>query len=152
MDRVLVVDDNEKNLYLLETLLHAHGFGTRTAFNGEQGLAMAREDPPILILKMKLLPWPGGRIFSFSNPLNHKAPIHLLLSDIVMPGIKGPQVYEKISQYHPDIKVLYMSGYSENSIFRYGINTDHADFIQKPLTVKSLLAKVASMLNKSLER
>lgn len=122
-------------------------------------ILVVEDDPAVRKIACSIL---GGRCYEIldsGNPeeavdiaRNHKAPIHLLLSDIVMPGMKGPQVYEKISQYHPDIKVLYMSGYSENSIFRYGIDTDHTDFIQKPLTVKSLLAKVASMLNNSLER
>ena len=121
-------------------------------------ILVVEDDPAVRKIACSIL---GGRCYDIldsGNPeeavdiaRNHKAPIHLLLSDIVMPGMKGPQVYEKISQYHPDIKVLYMSGYSENSIFRYGIDNDHADFIQKPLTVKSLLAKVAGMLDKSLK-
>jgi two-component system, cell cycle sensor histidine kinase and response regulator CckA len=117
-------------------------------------ILVVEDDPAVRKIACSILGGKGYKVLDSGVPekavdiaRNHKAPIHLLVSDIVMPGMKGPQVYEKISKYHPDIKVLYMSGYSESSILHYGIDADNAEFIQKPLTVKSLLVKVANMLN-----
>jgi PAS domain S-box-containing protein len=75
------------------------------------------------------------------------APIHLLLTDIVMPGMNGPEVHHQIANLHPRIKVLYMSGYTADMIARQGILNEGVQFIQKPFTVNLLLEKVAQVLS-----
>lgn len=72
--------------------------------------------------------------------------IHLLLTDIIMPDIKGPEVYRLISDIHPETKVLYMSGYPNAFISSQGIMLEDVQFLQKPLTVNSLLKKIAETL------
>jgi DNA-binding NtrC family response regulator len=72
--------------------------------------------------------------------------IDLLISDVVMSGIRGTQVAQKLSQIFPCIKVLYMSGYTENAMFHQNLLKAGVAFIQKPFTLESLEDKVAQML------
>ena len=73
-------------------------------------------------------------------------PIHMVLSDVVMPGMKGPEVFAIIRKHHPWAKVLYMSGYTNNVIVRQGVLKENIAFIQKPFSVQALLEKVHQIL------
>ncbi|MBN1569707.1 MAG: response regulator [Acidobacteria bacterium] len=75
---------------------------------------------------------------------NH--PIHLVLTDVVMPEMKGPEVFAKVAASHPEAKVLYMSGYTDDIIARQGVLKKGIQFIQKPFTVEGLLEKVEQAL------
>jgi PAS domain S-box-containing protein len=77
----------------------------------------------------------------------YRSPIHLVLTDVVMPKMKGPEVFSKITAYHPETKVLFMSGYSDDIIARQGVLQKGIHFIQKPFTVEALLDKVDQVLN-----
>lgn len=77
---------------------------------------------------------------------NQTEPIHLLLTDVVMPGIKGPDVYSQIAASHPEIKVLYMSGYSENVLDSRHTDRKNAGFIQKPFSIQELRREVDELL------
>jgi DNA-binding NtrC family response regulator len=76
-----------------------------------------------------------------------KTPIHLVLTDVVMPRMKGPEVFAKIAEHHPEAKVLYMSGYTDDIITRQGILPKGIQFIQKPFAVADLLEKIEQILN-----
>ncbi|MBS3731338.1 MAG: response regulator [Desulfobacterales bacterium] len=77
---------------------------------------------------------------------NQTEPIHLLLTDVVMPEIKGPDVYNQIAAAHPEIKVLYMSGYSENVLDSRHVARKNAGFIQKPFSLQELRREVDELL------
>ena len=77
----------------------------------------------------------------------HESPIHLVLTDVVMPEMKGPEVFDKIRQHHPEARVLYMSGYADNMIARHGVLNQGIQFVQKPFTVKGLLEKCHQALH-----
>ncbi len=79
---------------------------------------------------------------------SHGAPIDLVLTDVVMPGMNGPEVFARISAHHPEARVLYMSGYSDNVIARQGVLEEDIDFIEKPFTVNGLLEKVVEVLSR----
>ena len=76
----------------------------------------------------------------------HVGPIHLLLTDVVMPGINGRELAQRISELRPEIKVLYMSGYTENAIGHNGTLDAGITLLQKPFTLPALKAKVREML------
>jgi two-component system cell cycle sensor histidine kinase/response regulator CckA len=79
----------------------------------------------------------------------HAGPIHLLLTDVVMPQMSGPEVAEKLATVRPDVKVLYMSGYPDHPAFsKGGIDTEHS-FLQKPFTPSTLAQKVREVLDGS---
>ena len=76
---------------------------------------------------------------------NHDGPIHLLLTDVVMPQMSGPMVAERVVALRPDIKVLYMSGYTDDAIV-HGVLTQEMPFIQKPFSPVSLRKKIREVL------
>jgi signal transduction histidine kinase len=77
----------------------------------------------------------------------HDGPIHLLLTDVVMPGINGKELYERLSVTHSDLKVLFMSGYTDPVITMHGIREEGKEFIQKPFTPQALSKKVREVLD-----
>ena len=72
--------------------------------------------------------------------------VDLLLTDVVMPEMNGPELHRKLLKLHPRLKVLYMSGYTNNAIVHHGVLDESVDFIQKPFTFQELAKKVQSNL------
>jgi len=77
----------------------------------------------------------------------HTEPIHLLLTDVIMPGMNGRELAQRVLAARPDIKVLYMSGYTENAIGQNGTLDAGIILLQKPFTLPALKAKVRELLN-----
>ena len=77
----------------------------------------------------------------------HKGPIHLLLTDVIMPGINGRELANQVSPTRPEMRVLYMSGYTENHIGHNGTLDQGITLLQKPFTLPALKAKVREMLD-----
>ena len=73
-------------------------------------------------------------------------PIHLLLTDVVMPELSGPELAEELAKLHPEMRVLYMSGYADTAIFRHGVLMPNTAFIQKPFISEDLNKKVREVL------
>jgi PAS domain S-box-containing protein len=76
----------------------------------------------------------------------HEGPLHLVLTDVIMPEMNGPEIYDRIRDVHPEAKALYMSGYTDNVIVRHGVLKEGIQFIQKPFSLPSLLEKVRGVL------
>jgi PAS domain S-box-containing protein len=77
----------------------------------------------------------------------HQGIIHLLLTDVIMPGMNGRELAQRVSEIRPNIKVLYMSGYTENAIGHNGTLDAGITLLQKPFTLHALKAKVREVLN-----
>jgi two-component system cell cycle sensor histidine kinase/response regulator CckA len=77
---------------------------------------------------------------------SHPGRIHLLVSDVVMPQMSGPELAKRLARARPDMRVLCMSGYTDDSIVRHGVLEAHMAFLQKPITPESLTAKVREVL------
>ena len=77
-----------------------------------------------------------------------KEPIHLLLSDVVMPGMSGPDFARRLKYFYPEIKVLFMSGYTDNALSQNGLLDEAVFFIQKPFSIGKLTGKVREVLDK----
>jgi two-component system, cell cycle sensor histidine kinase and response regulator CckA len=75
------------------------------------------------------------------------SPIHLVLSDVVMPQMSGPELAKRLRSLRPEIKVLFMSGYTDDTIIRHGMLDPKTRFLQKPLTPEDLLRKVREVLD-----
>ncbi len=118
-ETILLVEDNEQVRNLTHVILKREGYSVLAAENGQAALAVLDR---------------------------HEGPVHLLLSDVVMPQMNGKQLYETVSEAYPDMKVLYMSGYTDDVITFRGIADAEAHFIQKPFSVKALAAKVREVL------
>ena len=76
-------------------------------------------------------------------------PIDLLISDVVMPGLSGPEAAEKLRQTHPKMRTLFLSGYSRHAALSERLTAAPGAFLQKPFTVEALLAKVAERLSRT---
>ena len=77
-----------------------------------------------------------------------KGPVHVLLTDVVMPGLSGHQVFEQVSASQPGIRVVFMSGYTDNVVFQHGVIDPSMNFIQKPFTAESLDLKLREALER----
>jgi hypothetical protein len=78
----------------------------------------------------------------------NKGPIHLLLSDVVMPRMGGPSLAYNLSQSRPGLKVLYMSGYTHDAALRGSVLPSGVELLQKPFTLESITRKVREVLDR----
>jgi DNA-binding NtrC family response regulator len=96
----------------------------------------------------------GYRVLEAKSPAEgielaagYKDTLHLVLTDVVMPQMNGRQLYEEVAAIHPEIRVLYMSGYADNVIVHHGILEENVKLLQKPFTVHGLTQKVRAALS-----
>jgi CheY-like chemotaxis protein len=76
----------------------------------------------------------------------HAGEIHLLMTDVVMPGISGRELADRVTQIRPGTKILYMSGYTDQAVVHHGILETDAVLLQKPFTAATLAAKLREIL------
>jgi two-component system cell cycle sensor histidine kinase/response regulator CckA len=76
----------------------------------------------------------------------HKGDIQLLITDVVMPRLSGRELAARVAATRPGLKVLYISGYTDDSIFRHGVLEGGMSFLQKPFNLKALATKVREVL------
>jgi len=119
-ETVLVVEDEAVVLDILREILSGHGYTVLTAANGEEGL----------------------RVLS-----SHPGPIHLLLADVVMPMMAGPDLSDRAAALRPETKTLFISGYTEHTVIRHGVSGRGAGFLQKPFTPEAVARKVREVLD-----
>ena len=77
----------------------------------------------------------------------HEGPIHLLVTDVVMPGMNGRQLAERVIAARPDVKVLFVSGYTDDEILRHGVRLGQVHFLPKPFTLRQLAETVRAVLD-----
>ena len=117
---VLVVDDEPSVLRVAGKVLRGDGYEILEALGGEEALRIAAE---------------------------HDGDIHLLLTDVVMPGLGGRELGERFRAHHPSTALVFMSGYTEDEVLLQGIRVAEVNFISKPFTVAGLRDKVREVLS-----
>ena len=121
--------------------------------NAGGSVMIVEDDRSVLDMARKILSDQGYTVKAFSRvdealetARKLKRPLDLLLTDVVMPGMKGPELYENLKELHPETRVLYMSGYTDEAFGADGGRPADGHFIQKPFQVTDLLRKVAEVL------
>jgi DNA-binding NtrC family response regulator len=116
---LLVEDENEVRSFTRE-VLELGGYQVIEASNGRDALALGRK---------------------------HRGPLHLLLTDAVMPEMNGRELSQHLTRIHPEAAVLYMSGYTDRAIVHQNVVDSEIHFLQKPFTPEGLIRKVREVLD-----
>ncbi|RKQ91291.1 hypothetical protein C8N24_1113 [Solirubrobacter pauli] len=119
---------------------------------GTETVLVVEDDPNVRDLVRLLLEHNGYTVLTVRDA--HEAEractelgVDLLLTDVVMPEVSGQALAERIGQVAPDVRILFMSGYSDEAVHRHGILSERAAFIEKPFTERALTAKVREVLD-----
>ena len=121
-ETVLVVEDEEMVRRLAVLVLEKQGYKVLEASNGGEALLVCEQ---------------------------HEGPIDLIVTDVVMPGMSGPKLVERLQQVRKDFKVLYMSGYTDESVIYHGVREGETNFIQKPFTLEMFGRRVREVLDEA---
>jgi PAS domain S-box-containing protein len=121
-ETVLVVEDEEGVRSLITMLLTRNGYRVMEASTGEDALNLSQ---------------------------NISGPIHLLITDLVLPRMNGRELSERMAEHYPAVRTLFMSGYTDDATLKDGVLESRAAFLQKPFSMETLLHKVREVLGKA---
>ena len=121
-ETILIVEDREAVRKLVQRVLRKAGYTVLEASDGDQALRVCE---------------------------GHAGPVHAVLTDVVMPTMGGRKLVDSLSAIRPGVKVLYMSGYTDNAIVHHGVLDPGVNYIQKPFMPEVLLAKLREVLDAS---
>jgi CheY-like chemotaxis protein len=121
-ETVLLVEDDEGVRALADRILRDSGYQLLVARNGREALQACAE---------------------------HQGPVHLLVTDVVMPEMGGRPLAEQLLGLHPGLKVLYLSGYTDDAVIRHGVLAEKVHFLQKPFEPAALAQKVRAVLDEA---
>jgi two-component system cell cycle sensor histidine kinase/response regulator CckA len=119
-ETLLLVEDDEMVRHLVSRMLKSRGYTVLTAADGTDTLRQLE---------------------------SHRGPIDLLITDVVMPGMSGREVALRVATLQPQVKVLYLSGYTDDAIVRHGVLEPGISFLQKPFSADALARKVREVLD-----
>jgi PAS domain S-box-containing protein len=121
-ETILLVEDDEGVRSLARDILQAYGYSVLEAPDGNEAMLFAER---------------------------HPGPIHLLVTDVVLPQMNGRELAERLARERPEMRVLYLSGYTDEAIIHHGVLDQGTPFLQKPYTPGTLAQKVRGVLDSS---
>jgi CheY-like chemotaxis protein len=122
--------------------------------SGGETVLVVEDAEPLRRLTAKLLERRGYRVLTAASAaeaveiFERGLPIDVLLTDVVMPGATGPELTQRLLERHPRLRVVYMSGYTEEAIHQHGILRPGVAFLQKPFSSESLERKIREQLER----
>jgi signal transduction histidine kinase len=123
------------------------------ATDASETVLLVEDDEAVRQLTLVALERAGYRVLHAGNPkqamqlaATSTGPIHLLLSDVIMPESEGPPLFDRLKPMHTGLRVMYMSGYADEAILRHGVVVEGMPFLQKPFTPADLTRKVREAL------
>jgi two-component system cell cycle sensor histidine kinase/response regulator CckA len=119
-ETILLVEDEDQVRNVACGILRRHGYTVIHARGGEEALLLIA---------------------------NRTGTIDLLMTDVVMPGMSGPELAKRLGEVRPNTRVLCMSGYTDDAAVRHGVIDAELAYLQKPLTVETLTRKVREVLD-----
>jgi two-component system cell cycle sensor histidine kinase/response regulator CckA len=128
---------------------HDQGSERRSKLRGSETILLVEDEKGVRELAREYLEMSGYTVIEAEDghtalelATMHSGPIHLLMTDVVMPGISGRELAERVSQVRPGIKILYMSGYTDQAVVHHGILDADTVLLQKPFTLTTLATKL----------
>ncbi len=127
--------------------------GRKALARGTETILLAEDDEMVRNLVRETLLREGYKVIAAADPMearrladHYRGAIQLLITDVVMPKVNGRELADQLLDQRPDLKVLYMSGYTDNAILNSGILQKEVPFLQKPFTPAALTEKVRDVL------
>ena len=128
---------------------------TVAAFTGgTETILLVEDEPAVRLLVRNVLAQHGYRVLEASCGAealsiceSYQGPVHLVLTDVVMPGLKGPELVDRLRRRIPNARILYISGYTDNAIEYFRHAEDNNAFLAKPFSLDEVLKKVREVLN-----
>jgi CheY-like chemotaxis protein len=121
---------------------------------GTETILLVEDDESVRPLVVRILSRCGYEVLEAGNGADaiqlvasRSGPVNLLVSDVVMPGMGGRELAGRILAQHPECKVLFISGYTDDAVIRHGMVAAEFAFLQKPFTASSVARKVRSILD-----
>jgi CheY-like chemotaxis protein len=128
--------------------------GAPATIEGSETILLVEDEPVVRQLARRILEMNGYTVLEAGDVgdarrlcATHPGPIQLLLTDVVMPVMSGRGLADALSGLRPGMRVLYMSGYTDDAVMRHGIQAEGVPFLQKPFTPQGLAAKVREVLD-----
>jgi len=121
-ETVLVVENESAIRTLVQMALERHGYTVLAAESGADALRVSE---------------------------NHPGDIHLLITDVIIPDMNGPEISRQLAVSRPHLSTMFMSGYMDDALSDHGLRAGHVDFIQKPFSPRVLAQRVREILDRA---
>ena len=123
---------------------------------GSETVLLVEDEAPVRKLAGKFLQSSGYTVLEAEGPTEalqlsdrHRGPIHLMVTDVIMPQMSGKELAQHLVPLRPEMKVLYMSGHTDDALGQYGVPTQASFFLQKPFSLDALARKMRALLEES---
>jgi two-component system, cell cycle sensor histidine kinase and response regulator CckA len=128
--------------------------GVEAPPRGSETVLLAEDEAEVRALTRSFLQQGGYQVLDAGNgeevlrlALEYRKVVHLLVTDVVIPGLGGRQLAARLRALHPEVRVLYLSGHTDDAVLRHGVLQEQVQFLQKPFSPLALARKVREVLD-----